>query len=194
MKTRIAADLGDGVALDVYRAMLMDVVDLALGWRSRGVGRRVEVWTDRSDWVPGGIQHHPQLGGDLGQRMERAMREGLKRADRVGIVGSDAPSLGVHHLERAFEALQERECRMGPCPDGGYHLMTLGSLPPGALWDLPWSRSDTLERVRSRLEGWGIEVSLLQSLGDLDTLGDLRQLNYRPELWRDALKEGGGEA
>ena len=84
-----------------------------------------------------------QGDGDLGDRMERALRRGLEQADACVVVGSDLPGLPLRVFEQARHGLRTHDAVIGPSDDGGFYLIGLTRCTEGLLADLPWSRSDT---------------------------------------------------
>jgi rSAM/selenodomain-associated transferase 1 len=190
VKTRLARELAQDKTLEVYRSLVRDALKVGRQWQ-RGLPHRSficwgagdpSLWSDL-DISCAKLQH----GDDLGQRMDLAMREAFAHgAKKVAIMGCDTPSMKIDDIESAFAALDdkaERGACFGPCPDGGYYLMSCSSLPPCVFSDLPWSADDTLERLLRRLEGHGFKSSLLESKRDIDHLEDLKLLNYRQDLW-----------
>ena len=180
VKTRLASSVGDKKALEIYRVLVARTKAIVEEWQMNSPShRRIIPWGsgDRQGFCDVGFdQAKQQLGSDLGVRMERSMREALRQCDRVAIIGVDCPRIEVSDLELAFKDMGNQEVRLGPCPDGGYWLMSCSSLPPGCLVQLPWSHSETRQRVASRLEGYGRKLSLLRELGDVDVEEDLKGL------------------
>ena len=116
---------------------------------------------------------HQQIDGDLGERMRDAAMRGLRESDAVLIVGSDAPTLPLSHLERAVEALRDGvELVLGPSADGGYTAIGLRSPPElnGVRWSSRETLRDTLRVLSHRRR------LLLPPWYDVDTVEDLRLL------------------
>ena len=165
VKRRLARDIGAMAALRFYRGQL--------GRLLRQVGRdrrwrtELAVTPDRVRW-PTGVPMHPQGGGDLGQRMGRA----LVRHRRAVLVGCDIPGLGAADIAAAFKALGRADAVFGPAEDGGYWLVGLGPRRPaapfaGVRWSTEHALADTLANCR------GHRVALLRRLRDVDTAADL---------------------
>jgi rSAM/selenodomain-associated transferase 1 len=190
VKTRLARDLSQVKTLEVYRSLVKDALAVAREWEDGHVDRTFICWGagDSALWsdldIPCAQLQH---GSNLGERMDLAMREAFfAGAERVAIMGCDTPSMTSGDIELAFSRLgsgSERRACFGPCPDGGYYLMSCSSLPPFIFSDLPWSAEDTLLRLLRRLEGYGFASSFLESKRDIDHLEDLKLLDYRSDLW-----------
>jgi len=117
-----------------------------------------------------------QGDGDLGDRMERALRRALEGADAAVVVGSDLPGLPLRVFEQAREALQGGAAVLGPSADGGFYLIGLTRCPAGLLAGLPWSQSDTYEQTIARLHSHGLRVRMLERWFDVDVPADLEHL------------------
>lgn len=174
VKRRLARDVGARAALRFYQATLACLLHrLCADRQFRTV---LAVTPDRACIrPPSGAERRVirigQGGGDLGQRMERAMRRFPRR--RVAIVGADIPAAGPGDLRAAFRALARAEAAFGPAEDGGYWLVALGPRRPArpfarVRWSGPYALSDTLRNFRGR------KVALLRRLRDVDNAADLR--------------------
>jgi rSAM/selenodomain-associated transferase 1 len=175
-KTRLAKHLGDEAAAALARAFLCDALDLA---RKVAGAQLAIAYAGDPKTLPSsaeGFSCWPQGEGDLGARMERALRRGLEHAQHVLIIGSDSPGLPVRHLEQAFELLRDHDAVLGPADDGGYYLLGLNRCPEGLLAELPWSAADTAERTLARLCEQRFRVALLDRWFDVDELADLDRL------------------
>lgn len=116
-----------------------------------------------------------QRGDDLGDRMYRALADGLSRAHAVVLVGSDCPILSGDYLASAFEALTTADAVLGPAEDGGFVLIGCTRLCVGMLSDIPWGGPRVLGRTQQRLDEMGLSSQLLDELYDIDTPADLQR-------------------
>lgn len=196
MKTRLAADLGAEEATRIYALMARTVVD-----RLRSGPWHLQVhWTGGDPtghpgheppepllrWLEPGptLSYHPQVGGDLGMRMGRALHAALASGagGPAAVLASDVPDLGPRHLEEAFRALDEdrADLVLGPCPDGGYYLLAARAPVPELFRDMPWSTNRVLELTRGRAAAAGLRVHLLEPLADVDRASDLAGTSFDP--------------
>ncbi|RYJ04406.1 MAG: glycosyltransferase [Acetobacteraceae bacterium] len=171
VKRRLARGIGQLGALRFHQGQLRRLL------RELGRDRRWQielvVTPDRARWplpVPWRPRIRPQGGGDLGQRMGRA----LGRHRRAVLIGSDIPALGRADVAAAFRALGRADAVFGPSADGGYWLVGLGPRRPdrpfaGVRWSSPQALSDTLANFPRH------RVALLRRLRDVDTAEDLRR-------------------
>lgn len=178
-KTRLAEGLGAEAAAGLARAFFADTwrAVASLPWAEPVL---VTTEPDAPEWKrvrPRRIR--PQGPGDLGVRLERAMRNALGLSGAVIAIGTDSPGLPVAHLESARRALESADAVLGPSEDGGFYLIGLRRAPEGVLCDLPWSSSETFERTRDRLLQLGLSVEVLPAWFDVDRPEDLAGLRRR---------------
>ena len=177
-KTRLIPLLGAHGAADLARAFLLDTWSgmTALTW-ARAVLTTPGDRAAFSTLLPG-VEPWEQGPGDLGDRMERMLRRALSQAPLAFCVGSDSPGLPPALLDQARDALTEDDAVLGPAEDGGYFLIGLRDrCPEGLLAALPWSRDDTLEQTRARLQQRGLSVALTDPWFDVDRPEDLQRLD-----------------
>lgn len=175
VKTRLARDVGSGEAARIYRAMGRRVVDrVRVGsYRTRVCFDPPEARKAVSAWLGREVEYRPQGPGDLGTRLAEAFEAGFRSADRVVVVGTDAPDLGRELVEKAFRRLASADLVLGPAEDGGYYLLGLRRPAPALFRDIPWSTAKVLAATRARAEDVGLDVFLLPPLRDVDTADDL---------------------
>ncbi len=177
VKTRLAAQIGDIGALEVYRCLLNRAFLVLCELRCR----RFVFWDQ--EWSTPLIEHQVkqriQVGSSLGQRMKNALdqvrSEGISRAV---IFGSDIPGVTARMVEEALAALTDVDLVLGPAFDGGYYLIgckTKEEIYVPVLKEMGWSSSSLLEDTLriSRERGWS--YCLLPMLRDIDTLDDLEE-------------------
>lgn len=132
-------------------------------------GLKSRVW-------PAHVPRLPQGRGDLGQRMNRLLRQ--PHNGPVCLIGADIPGIERPHIARAFAALGSHEAVFGPAPDGGYWLVGLKHrhLAPCSLFkDVRWSTSHALADTLTTLPD--LRVAQVDVLQDVDTLDDLRRFS-----------------
>ncbi len=174
VKTRIAKDLGDDIALEVYKKLLQHTKQVTQNFEG-----------DKFVFYAGGIvandwwnacTKREQAPGDLGERMHTAFEElfGLGYANIV-IIGSDCYELTTAILTQAFYALQQRDVVVGPSADGGYYLLGLKQPFAEIFADIAWSTETVCSETLRRIEHNGRTVAMLPMLHDVDTAEDCRR-------------------
>jgi uncharacterized protein len=190
VKTRLTPPLPPDEAAALYEASLRDVVALCARERAR-----VELWyhddQNAAGYFAGEFPHllqSAQASGHLGEKMHDAFaRSFADGAQRVMIVGSDAPTLPDAVLNAAVAGLREAEMVVGPTLDGGYYLIGFGQAAwprAAALFtDIPWSTDTVFRATVDKATQAALQINVLPGWYDLDTMDDLRQalLDARPE-------------
>jgi hypothetical protein len=176
VKRRLARGIGAMATLRFYRGQLAALLR-AVG-RDRRWRTLIAATPDRARarW-PLRLPVLPQGGGDLGQRMGRAVGRGR----RVVIIGSDIPGIGAADVAAAFRALGRAQAVFGPAEDGGYWLVGVGPRrPPRPFAAVRWSTEHALADTRANFAGR--PVALLRRLRDVDTAEDLAALRRQGVL------------
>jgi rSAM/selenodomain-associated transferase 1 len=183
-KTRLARTLGNEETLQLYRAFL---TDLALKFAGQPAHDLHWAYTPAGDdyialmaeLVPslaGHMRFFPQKGAGLGERLHNAFgRMYTQGYERTIIIGSDSPHIGVDAITGASCALAKADVVLGPAEDGGYYLIAMRR-PHDVFRDIPMSTSAVLRMTIERAQRRGLEVSLQETLFDIDELPDLERL------------------
>jgi len=166
-KRRLAREIGDVAAQRFQRLMIAVLLRrLATDRRWR---LRIALTPDRARacrWSRA-IETLGQGGGDLGIRMQRALR--ACHPGPVVLVGADIPALGACEVAAAFRMLGNRDVVFGPAEDGGFWLIGARHprcLPPlfrGVQWSSPKALADTVAGLPRRLT-----VGFVARLPDVD--------------------------
>ncbi len=178
VKTRLAAGVGDHAAAEIYRVMGRRIVEAVRNgaWRTVVCYAPPGALTEVREWLGEDHEYWAQRSGDLGARMDQALRAALAQAPRACVVGTDAPDLDAARVGEAFEALDGADVVFGPADDGGYYLLALRApARPELFRRMPWGTSEVLARSRERAELLGLSVAMLDPLRDVDTMSDLAE-------------------
>lgn len=181
VKTRLARDLGDDLALRIYQSLLSHCR------REVEASRMPTLWF----WDPGPIGKTPppegypdglsrgQGEGDLGERMESAARSILAEG-RGGfvLIGTDCPLLTREVLLQAQEALRTHDAVLGPAEDGGYYLIGMKSDPGSVFRKIPWSTDQVASLTQVALENEGRNYLSLDLLPDIDFPSDWERFRH----------------
>jgi rSAM/selenodomain-associated transferase 1 len=128
-----------------------------------------------------GLTLEVQGGGDLGERMHRALVRRLAVRSRVLLIGTDAPSLGAPQLQAAAQALHQHDAVFVPAFDGGYALVGLARPAPALFIGMAWSHPGVMAETRQRAQAAGLRWLELPAVADIDEPADLVHL---PAGWR----------
>jgi rSAM/selenodomain-associated transferase 1 len=168
VKTRLCPPCTLGQAATIAEAALADTLDAVA---ATPASRRIVALDGRpGDWLPRGFDVLAQRNGSLGNRLFGAFEDCFSVSpDPVVLIGMDTPQVSPDLLLSAELALGGRaDAVMGMAQDGGYWLLGLSHLHPGAFSGVPMSADDTGEAQRRRLEECGYTVGLVDPLQDFD--------------------------
>lgn len=184
MKTRLAAEVGEETALQLYRAMLADVL-AAVGPSDDQT--LVEVmWTGGADATGREIieafGHDVELarqsGATLGDRLAMAFSERVvfHEAGKIIAIGTDDPALDRRFLDRAFLLLDSCDWVIGPATDGGYYLIgARGEAYRNSVFaDIAWGTATVFQSTLDAIRRMKSTVAVLPMRNDIDTAEDLR--------------------
>ncbi|MDX1564137.1 MAG: TIGR04283 family arsenosugar biosynthesis glycosyltransferase [Phycisphaeraceae bacterium] len=178
-KTRLIGRLGAVSAADLQRAMTRHILGWAADWAQQAGGRVVVEYAggdpNRMRRMFGDrFTYRPQCDGDLGHRMatsmDRAFTEG---ADRVLIVGSDAPEVDRTAITEAFDRLDNHDLTIDPAADGGYVLLGSGKPLPSLFNGPDWGGPQVLEQTLRIASQNDLSVGLGPVRRDVDRPEDL---------------------
>lgn len=165
-KRRLAADVGDVEALRLYRAISSDLLRrLGRDPRWRTV---VRIAPDRGRLTDRACE--PQGPGDLGARLQRALRRHARGP--VAVIGTDAPDVTPERVWRAFRATRGPGAAIGPADDGGFWILALSG-PRARRVAFPgvrWSSARTLEDTLAAIGGEAVRLDVLIDVDDGDSL------------------------
>jgi len=174
VKTRLAVDIGENLALEVYQKLL----EMTL---SATIPLHVDQWVLYSDfieqndiWQGYNYKKAIQEGKDLGDRMMNAFKNGFKEGyQHICIIGSDCYLLDTKTLRKAFDKLKSYDFVIGPSTDGGYYLLGMNKLYKKVFQDKQWSSSKVLEHTLHDIKHQSFTYFLLKEFTDIDTKADL---------------------
>lgn len=180
VKTRIAAELGNDLALKVYIRLLQHARSVArefarytggaYGWWVAGDGGAA--WADGFD--PDADVVAAQHGADLGARMQQAFADAFARGwHPVVMMGCDAPQLSGKLLADVAAAACTYDAAIVPAHDGGYVAIALSRLIPPLFAGPDWGSSSVLATTKKILAREHLTCQLFPAQADLDTIQDL---------------------
>tara|TARA_R110002096_G_scaffold366927_1_gene560261 strand:- start:772 stop:1404 length:633 start_codon:yes stop_codon:yes gene_type:complete len=139
---------------------------------------------------PSGISIRKQAGLNLGSRMCNAIRQELKKAQRVVLIGSDCLTLNPDYIVRAFSKISKiNDIVLGPTTDGGYVLVGGRKQNAFLFNNIPWGASCVLDKTLATAQKHGREINCLEKVSDIDSIKDihlLKKQNVLPE-WANGL-------
>lgn len=182
VKTRLAATVGEDVALKVYQFLVAHTAKVAYGIAAvRAIYYSdtvvtADVWDEADRKVL-------QEGAGLGERMSNAFRDVLNEGrDKAIIIGTDCYELTRDIIDDAFAQLDEYDVVVGPALDGGYYLLGMKQHHPELFDGIFWSTNSVLQDTLSRCDNLLLRYSLLPDLSDIDQEMDLLKTDILQKL------------
>lgn len=176
VKTRLAKDIGDERALEIYIQLLQHTLEITRGLSFRKFIYYADEVSDYDLWSVPGYTKRKQNGNDLGERMHNSFKELFDQGfNRIIIIGSDCLQLQTENLEEAVFLLESNTAVLGPSSDGGYYLLGLTKFYPDVFIDKPWSTDKVFSKTINDFINQGISYALLEELSDIDDVTDLEE-------------------
>ncbi|MCZ8353282.1 MAG: TIGR04282 family arsenosugar biosynthesis glycosyltransferase [Cyclobacteriaceae bacterium] len=174
VKTRLAATVGNKIAVQVYQklvthtASLLKNLDATVHVYYADEIRTHDIWPDSS------ITKKIQFEGNLGLKMSHAFEESFVNGfEKVCIIGTDCLELTAPIIQNAFELLNKNDFVIGPAKDGGYYLLGMKKLEFSLFENKNWSTHTVLHDTLFDILRLEKTYALLPLLSDVDVEGDL---------------------
>ena len=183
VKTRLAAAIGDDMALEIYQKLIGHTLNMV----KNVAADKFIYFSDSVDetigYVNTPVHKVVQSGNDLGEKMNNAFAQLFKSGyTRVVIVGTDCPGINENILEKAFGELNNSDVVIGPATDGGYYLLGMKEMHNDLFEKIAWSTAIVLHSTIERCNTNNLSYSLLKALSDVDEEADLVHLDKMLEI------------
>lgn len=181
-KTRLAAGVGAQVAADIAAAALLDTLDAVAAAQ---VQARVVALTGDLDEASAGGEIRtraadftvlPQRGADFAGRLANAHVDAAAAAGGLPVlqIGMDTPQVTGELIGECAEELLRKDAVLGLARDGGWWVLGVAEAAMAdCLRAVPMSRPDTGAVTLAALRDTGLQVSLVPTLADVDTVDDI---------------------
>jgi rSAM/selenodomain-associated transferase 1 len=174
VKTRLAATVGNEVALAVYFQLLNKTREVALTVETDKVVYFSNHVEESGIWQGDTFQKAVQSKGDLGDRMKNAFKDAFGQGyQRVCIIGSDCMDISSEIIAGAFDQLLNHDTVIGPSEDGGYYLLGMRKFTPTLFENKSWSTDQVYSTTLDDIKRLGLSRAELPTLNDVDTEKDL---------------------
>lgn len=188
VKTRLEPELGKNRTLQIYQAMLHDVLT-SVGPPSADLDIEV-MWTAEQEVSGETLRkffgNYPlarQAGTGFGDRLAISFGERVyfHNAEKVMAIGVDDPTLSRSSIELAFKLLDSCEWVIGPATDGGYYLIGCRSdaFTPAIFHEIPWGTANVYRLTHDKIRAAGSTLAVLTQRRDIDVPDDLREFATR---------------
>ncbi|OIR01350.1 guanylyl transferase CofC like protein [mine drainage metagenome] len=177
VKTRLAATVGNDMALTVYQRLLQHTAAITHHLPLNKIIFYSNSLVEKDIWNNDVYKKQLQSGIDLGERMQNAFLSAFKEGNsEVAIIGTDCLELTSAIILNAFENLKNNDVVIGPAQDGGYYLLGMKQTHPQLFQNISWSTDEVLKQTLSVCNNLNLSVYLLPQLSDIDNENDLNKV------------------
>lgn len=174
VKTRLAATVGNEIALAIYFQLLQKTREVAESLNQDKVVYYSNHLEEGDLWNEDTFRKAVQSDGDLGERMKSAFTDAFEQGyERVCIIGSDCMDISTEIIEEAFGKLHNRDAVIGASQDGGYYLLGMSKLIPELFDNKAWSTDEVFIATIEDFIRLNLDYAELPVLNDIDTEKDL---------------------
>jgi uncharacterized protein len=175
VKTRLAATMGNQMALSVYLKLVAHTKNITEGLKADKLVLYSHTVEKADQWPDEVFQKANQSGGDLGERMKNAFHHGFDLGYKhICIIGTDCLELNHTIIETAFHALEQRDVVLGPAKDGGYYLLGMKKMYADFFINKNWSTQTVMHDTLLNVLQQQASLYLLPLLSDVDVEEDLK--------------------
>lgn len=180
VKTRLASEIGEEMALKVYKYLLSITQKISSEVSADKFVFYSDVVDRYDEFNPAVFKKYVQCSGELGVRMDYAFSIPFKNEySKVIMIGSDCPEISASIIETAFEKLSTHDFVLGPADDGGYYLIGMKRWNRWLFENKSWSTPSLFEETKNEILQRNGQLFILDQLSDIDTIEDLQHF---PEL------------
>lgn len=174
VKTRLAKDIGDENALEIYLALLKHTEQVSKPVLAQKKCYYSDFIANSDVFSDEHYEKSIQKGNDLGERMYNAAKVSSGEwANKIIIIGSDCYDINSGIIEEAFKALDSHDFVVGPAEDGGYYLIGMTELHSEIFLHKMWSNENVFLDTLLDIQRLNKTHYLLPTLSDVDTVEDL---------------------
>ncbi len=179
VKTRIAKEVGDKKALEIYLRLTEHTKNVLAEVTSAKRCVYYSEFIDESDsWSNEKFIKRLQSGDNLGDRIKHAFTEVFEQSAKVIIIGSDCAQLSTEHIQQAVDSLENNNVVIGPSFDGGYYLLGMDSNYQFLFEDIEWSTESVFKSTKSKAINNGLIVAEIEPLSDIDYIEDWEKYGF----------------
>lgn len=177
VKTRLAATIGNDMALTVYGHLLQHTASVTQYLPVEKIVFYSNAVEDQDNWGNEVFKKQVQVGNDLGERMQHAFAHAFEQGNKeVAIIGTDCLGLTSTIIMNAFAYLNKHDVVIGPANDGGYYLLAMKKMCPQLFQNIAWSTDEVLNQTLVICHQQNLSVYQLPELSDIDYENDLTEV------------------
>ena len=193
VKTRLAKDIGDKTAAELYYIFIKHLLAIFLHSENYKVTIQFSP-QDKAKELSELFKIkdiEPQSGNDLGEKISNAFDISFsKDYSNTIIIGSDCIELKKDDIENGFSLLSSGcDSIIGPTYDGGYYLIGLSKKNyPTIFKDIEWSTEKVFIQTMQLIKRSKMNYKILDYYNDIDEISDINSNvikiinSYNPNL------------
>ncbi|MGB0431756.1 MAG: TIGR04282 family arsenosugar biosynthesis glycosyltransferase [Bacteroidia bacterium] len=195
VKTRLAKDIGDKMALKVYMQLLKHTREIT---KENGFCE-TKIFYDNfipsnDNWDESNYDKYLQGAGDLATKMKNAYKTMFDEGyENVIIMSPDCPELTSARIKQAFALLKNKNFVIGPLKDGGYYLLGMNKFSPEVINGIEFGKGTAYAETLKRFESLGASYKELAETYDVDFANEipakLRKIVGLEETTLDSIDE-----
>lgn len=176
VKTRLAATIGNDMALTVYSHLLQHTASVTNYLPVEKIVFYSDNIEQRDAWSNEVYKKQVQSGNDLGDKMLNAFVYAFGQGNNaVAIIGTDCLQITSAIIMNAFAYLHNHDVVIGPANDGGYYLLAIKQMHHQLFQNIRWSSDEVLKQTLAICNQQNLSVYQLPELSDIDTENDLTE-------------------
>ena len=180
VKTRLAANIGESKAQQIYSLCVDSVQDVLIAFKTQNPAWNIywvlgeEEGPTHPFWQNRPFEKKWTGDGDLGTRLYNVHHTLMTDHDSVMVMSTDSPQLSTRDLEKATQILKDNHAVVGPAHDGGYYLFGSDFEIGKDIWEtIPYSQKNTREEFLKKLDK---KIPALDVKSDLDVIEDVQKI------------------
>lgn len=175
IKTRLAKDIGEQMALKVYMQLLKHTREIT---QDLDFCTKMIFYDDfipaKDKWSEEHYDKHLQSSGSLSEKLTNAFEQVFEEGyERVVMMSPDCPELTGARVKQAFTLLKAKDFVIGPLTDGGYYIIGMNEFHPEVFDGMKFGHDQVWEKTVERIEEMGASYRLLEETFDVDYADDI---------------------
>ncbi|MBN8718429.1 MAG: TIGR04282 family arsenosugar biosynthesis glycosyltransferase [Sediminibacterium magnilacihabitans] len=176
VKTRLAATIGNDMALTVYSHLLQHTASVTNYLPVEKIVFYSDNIEQRDVWGNEVYKKQVQAGNDLGEKIQNGFIYAFGKGNNaVAIIGTDCLQITSAIIMNAFAYLQKHDVVIGPANDGGYYLLAIKQMHHQLFQNIRWSSDEVLKQTLAICNQQNLSVYQLAELSDIDNENDLTE-------------------
>ena len=183
VKTRLAVDIGNEAACQIYKQLLFYTFDIAEKTNTYVFACLTEKDEVTLDTIPY-TDFYQQVNGNLGEKLNDAFKTVFQKGfKKLIVLGTDCADLTSEIIDEAYNKLENNDVVIGPAEDGGYYLLGMTHYIPSIFENKSWSTEHLLTETIQTLKEENKSYHLLETLSDIDNIKDLKNTKNKLIKW-----------